>query len=124
MKIKYKILVDQKTPASIELTFKILFGFGFVFTTARRITDWKIINGNWTVNEREEWNWIINGYDEHCQKVIGVKSCYDGDNTMSTFTKITLDEFLWIMCEEIRQPALPIRGDTPPDEYFKFTPPV
>ncbi len=106
----------------IDYTFEVLFGFGFVFTAGNRINNYKTVKAKHSALERGDWMWAISGYDEECQRVFGVSQPFDSSTYI--FTEITLDDFLWEMVEEIREPALPIEEGSTPNEYFKFTPPL
>lgn len=120
--MKYKIRTI--TQSEIDNTFAVLFAFGFVFTTHKRIRDYESVKAEHSINEREEWNWIITGYDEECQRVFGVMSLYSYESY--DFRDITLDDFLWEMVEEMQNELTdtqPTEGSTP-SEYFKFTQPI
>ncbi len=105
----------------VDNTFEVLFGFGFVFTTSERIKDYETVKSQYSTLERGDWMWAISGYDEECQRVFGVSRPFA---RIYDFAEITLDDFLWEMVEEIREPAPPIGEGSTPSEYFKFTPPL
>ncbi len=106
----------------VDNTFEVLFGFGFVFMTGQRMKDYETVKAQYSSLERGDWVWAISGYDEECQRVFGASRPFD--YSIYNFTEITLDDFLWEMVEEIREPAPPIGEGSTPSEYFRFTPPL
>ena len=72
----------------IERVLTALFSKGFVFTTARRLRNFKEVKEIWWCEVRT-WKYIVTGCNKECKAVIGTRDYEDDD-----YEDITLEQFL------------------------------
>lgn len=113
---------------SLEDTFKILFAYGFLFTSYR-MSSWERVVMEYSDTRRNDWLCILYGIDD-CFRVFNILSatgywnlpldCYGLD-----YTK--LDDFLWFTVEGIQDNMnlITIDDNTPMNHNtLKYRPPI